>query len=66
MQQLVRLLFFHQNCLFRQLLVQVFSDGNRFQASDVDHVRPDHRQQILAGEPDVVLLELSLPQKLSS
>ncbi len=65
MQEPVRLVFLHQNCLLRQLLVQAFSAEDQYAASDIDHVRPDHREQLLAIQPNVVLLDLSLPQKLA-
>ncbi len=65
MQEPVRLIFLHQNCLFRQLLVQVFSGDDRFDATDIDHVRPDHYEQLLSIHPGVVLLDLSLPEKLA-
>jgi two-component system NarL family response regulator len=62
MREPVRLLFVHQNCLFRQLLVQAFSRNNRFSASDLDHVRPDIIEQMLAIKPALLLLDLGLPQ----
>jgi two-component system NarL family response regulator len=58
-----RLLFVHQNCLFRQLLVQAFSRSDDFEAIDVDHVRPDHRQLVVSAKPQMVLLDLGLPQR---
>jgi two-component system NarL family response regulator len=60
-----RLLCVHQNRLFRQLLVSVFSNLHGFSVEEVDHTKPDHRKQIAASLPDIVLLDLSLPERLS-
>lgn len=65
MQQPARLVFFHQNCLFRQLLVQAFSNLAGFEATELNHARPDRCDHLRAIEPAVVLLDLSLPHKLA-
>ena len=65
MQHPARLVFLHQNCLFRQLLVQAFSNLEGFEAAELNHARPDRCDHLQAIEPAVVLLDLSLPHKLA-
>jgi len=52
----------HRNRLFRECLANVLSEDSRFLAEQVDHTADGSLAAIAAGSPQVVLLDLNLPE----
>ncbi len=57
-----RLLVFHRNGLFRDCLVNVFTNDRRYHAQSVDHLEREGIDELLCHPADVVLLDLNLPE----
>jgi len=55
----------HQNRIFRECLAAVLSGDGRFLVRQVDHTGPDCLAAIAAESPQVVLIDLSLPDQLA-
>ena len=65
MRPAIDLKILHRNRLFSECLVSVLSEGDRFQVSHVDHTGSDYLRAIEERPPDVVLIDLDLPEQLS-
>ena len=63
MPGVVRLLCVHQNRLFRQLLVSVFSATEGFDAVEIDSGSPEFLRQVHSQQPHVLLVDVGLPER---
>lgn len=65
MQGAACLVIIHRNRLFGECLVSVFSKNQRFRVTHVDHAASDCLKAIEEQPPDVILVDLDLPQGLA-
>jgi DNA-binding NarL/FixJ family response regulator len=61
----IRVTIVHQNRIFRECLAEVLSEGGQFLLRQVDHTVPDCTAAIAAEQPQVVLIDLGLPEQLA-
>ena len=61
----IRVKIVHRNRIFRECLARVLSGDGRFLVAQVDHTDADYLAAIAAERPQVVLIDLSLPQQLA-
>ena len=65
MTRAIRLAIVHRNRLFRECLASVLSDGKRFRLTDVDQTDPNYLKSMQEQDPDVILIDLGLPEQLA-
>ncbi len=65
MTRAIHLAVVHRNRLFRECLSSVLSDGERFRLTDVDQTDPNYLKSIQEHRPDVILIDLNLPEQLA-
>ena len=63
MTRAVRLMIVHRNRLFRECLASVLSDDEQFHVMDLDHTDPGYLQSIEEEPPDVILVDINLPEQ---
>jgi DNA-binding NarL/FixJ family response regulator len=61
----IRLKIVHRNRIFRDCLATVLSGDDRFQIAPVDHTDGDEVAAIAQQRPDVVLIDLNLPEQFA-
>ena len=61
----IRVGIVHQNRIFRECLAKVLLQDAGIQAEAADHTGPDYRAAIAAAHPQVVLIDLNLPDQLA-
>ena len=61
----IHLVIVHRNRLFRECLASVLSRGERFRLTDVDQADPNYLESIQEQDPDVILIDLNLPEQLA-
>ena len=59
----IHLKIIHRNRLFRECLVSVLSDVERFRVTEADHNADDCLTSLALEQPDIVLIDLSLPER---
>ena len=65
MKRPIHLKIIHRNRIFRESLAAVLSADDRFQVAPVDHTDADELAAIEQSRPDVVLIDLNLPDQLA-
>ena len=65
MKRPIHLKIIHRNRIFRESLAAVLSADDRFQVPQVDHTDADELAAIEQSRPDVVLIDLNLPDQLA-
>ena len=65
MRLAITLKILHRNRLFRECLVSVLSEGKRLEVGHVDHGASDYLKAIEEQPPDVVLVDLNLPEQIA-
>ncbi len=65
MRRAIHLRIIHRNRLFRECLASVLSDGQRLEVRDIDHAEPGFLEALTKQPPDVVLIDLNLPDQLA-
>jgi DNA-binding NarL/FixJ family response regulator len=55
----------HRNRIFRECLARVLCGDGRFQVAEVDHTDAGYLTAIASDSPQVVLIDLSLPEQLA-
>jgi len=55
----------HRNRLFRECLASILTKAERFRVVEIDHSDPEYRNRIVLDPPDVILLDLHLPDQLA-
>ncbi len=61
----IRIKIIHRNRIFRECLARVLSGDGRFVVAPVDHTDADYLAAIASEHPQVVLLDLNLPDQLA-
>jgi DNA-binding NarL/FixJ family response regulator len=61
----IHLKIIHRNRIFRESVAVVLSTDDRFQVAPVDHTDADELAAIKQQRPDVVLIDLNLPEQLA-
>ena len=66
MRPAIHLKILHRNRLFRECLVSVLSEGQRFRVTEVDHADSEHLISLIEEDrADAVLMDLDLPEQLA-
>ena len=61
----IRVKIVHRNRIFRECLATVLSEDGHFLVSQVDHTDVDYLAAIVSESPQVVLIDLNLPEQLA-
>ena len=61
----IRVQILHHNRIFRECLAAVLSNDGRFLVDQIDHTDPDGLTAIFASHPQVLLIDLRLPDELA-
>lgn len=61
----IRVGILHQNRIFRECLAEVLSKEGRFRAEQINDAGRGYRAAIAAARPDVLLIDLDLPEQLA-
>ncbi len=61
----IRVKIVHRNRMFRECLAAVLSEDDRFRVAQVDHAVAGSLAAIAADSPQVVLIDLPLPDQLA-
>jgi DNA-binding NarL/FixJ family response regulator len=61
----IRVKIVHRNRIFRECLATVLSEDGRFLVGQVDHTDADYLAAIAAERPQLVLIDLNLPEQLA-
>ena len=61
----VRVGIVHENRIFRECLADVLSKGGRFRAEQIHDSGRGYQAAIAAARPDVLLIDLNLPDQLA-
>lgn len=65
MKRPIHITIVHRNRIFRESLAFALSEADRFQVAPVDHTAADELAAIQHQRPDVVLIDLNLPDQLA-
>ena len=61
----IRVKILHRNRIFRECLASVLLEDGHFLVEQVDHTDADFFRAIVASSPQVVLIDLNLPEQLA-